>query len=320
MKAFIKKNFLKLLLVLCVAVIVYLFISFIIVQEVFQYNAQLNTTYKITMKQDILCLMSAYPGYVVGIEQLENDDVYLIMKSGKKIIYDDKRDKNIDEKINNPDVQDSMEQIYPLNDINSLMETNYDPGRHREYSLLNEVYGNSKQEVESNLINVGVSNSKYQFNGNNQAASSLEKVMDELIPLAESNKNIRASVFPCGGTFNYRYISGTSRLSPHSFGIAIDLAKDNRDYWKWASRKDGQKRLSSYPVEIVRIFEKNNFVWGGKWGHFDILHFEYRPEIILKARYFNEKIGEKGLWYQGAPIEDDYIRECIEKIDCKILN
>jgi peptidoglycan L-alanyl-D-glutamate endopeptidase CwlK len=33
--------------------------------------------------------------------------------------------------------------------------------------------------------------------------------------------------------------------------------------------------------EIVRIFEKHGFVWGGKWYHYDTMHFEYRPEIVL---------------------------------------
>jgi hypothetical protein len=25
-------------------------------------------------------------------------------------------------------------------------------------------------------------------------------------------------------------------------------------------------------------------VWGGKWAHFDMIHFEYRPEIVLYNR------------------------------------
>jgi hypothetical protein len=34
------------------------------------------------------------------------------------------------------------------------------------------------------------------------------------------------------------------------------------------------------PMEIVEIFEKHGFIWGGKWGHFDTMHFEYRPELL----------------------------------------
>jgi hypothetical protein len=37
-----------------------------------------------------------------------------------------------------------------------------------------------------------------------------------------------------------------------------------------------------YPQEIVEIFEKHGFIWGGKWSHFDLMHFEYRPEMLGK--------------------------------------
>jgi hypothetical protein len=30
----------------------------------------------------------------------------------------------------------------------------------------------------------------------------------------------------------------------------------------------------------VDIFERHGFIWGGKWGHFDTMHFEYRPELL----------------------------------------
>jgi hypothetical protein len=38
------------------------------------------------------------------------------------------------------------------------------------------------------------------------------------------------------------------------------------------------------PMEIVAIFEKHGFIWGGKWYHYDTMHFEYRPEILALAR------------------------------------
>jgi hypothetical protein len=32
--------------------------------------------------------------------------------------------------------------------------------------------------------------------------------------------------------------------------------------------------------EIVRIFENHGFIWGGKWYHYDAMHFEFRPELV----------------------------------------
>lgn len=276
-----------------------------------------TSLYDITMKQDILCLMLAYPNYIDTIEKNEEGFVYLKMKSGKKIRYDDKRDKSNSEKISTPDIQDMMETMYPLNAVKNLMEKDYDPGRSRVYQLLHDVYGNNKKDIEKNLSSVKVGYKSYPFNTNNKAGDSLNKAMKELAVLAQKKSNIQSFLYPCSGTYNYRYISGTNRLSPHSFGIAIDFARDERDYWKWASRKEGKKRIENYPSEIVQILEANNFIWGGKWGHFDILHFEYRPEIIIKAKYFSKKNINSSSWYSDIldkkPEAKEYIDE-IEKI------
>jgi hypothetical protein len=276
-----------------------------------------NNIYNVTMKQDLLCLLIAYPEFITNIEE-SNGYVYLVMKSGKKLKYDDKTRKNAEEKLANPDLQDTLEQFYPLSEVKIIMEENFDPGRFRCYGLLSEVYGTSKQAIESNLSKVNVGYGNYQFNSNNNAAHSLSNVMKELLPLSQRNQNVRKCLFPCSGTFNYRLISGTNRLSPHAFGIAIDLASDKRDYWKWASKDSGGKRLASYPNELVEVFENSGFIWGGKWSHFDILHFEYRPEIILKARYFKANVDSKTTWYEGVPLDEVPVKNAIEKIETLI--
>lgn len=260
--------------------------------------------YETVMKQDLLCLMMAYPEHITNVECKQNGNVYIVTQSGKRILYDDKKKKSYHAKLKNPDLQDMLEQIYPLSNIDRLMPENFDPGRMRVYTLLKEVYGGSKEQVQKNLASVKIGYQTYSFNANNKAAESLQKVMAELIPLTNRRTDIRSCVFPCNGTFNYRVIAGTNQLSAHSFGIAIDLASDKRDYWKWATREDGEKRLKSYPREIVQIFEKNNFIWGGKWGHFDILHFEYRPELIVKAKYFANATESEKTWYETAPSDD----------------
>nr|WP_243116686.1 M15 family metallopeptidase [Marinisporobacter balticus] len=270
------------------------------------------------MKRDILCMMMAYPQYITNVEQRNNGDVYVVMKSNKKILYDDKKEKNIQEKLNNPDLQDMMEQIYPLTDINRLMEKDFDPGRIRVYPLLKEVYGVSKEKVTSNLTNVKIGYKNYPFNQNNKAADALKSAIKELTALTQTKNGIYSFIYPISGTFNYRCIAGANRLSPHSFGTAIDLSRDQRDYWKWTSKEEGEKRLVSYPREIVKIFEKHAFIWGGKWAHFDILHFEYRPELILKARYFSDKGHVKKTWYDGIPSTNESVKEMIALID-KVL-
>ena len=100
--------------------------------------SSLISTYNTTMKRDILSLMLAYPEYVLNVEQ-KNSKVYLVMKSGNRILYDDKKAKSYEEKFNNADIQDMMWQIYPVWDIKNLMPQEFDPGRFRVYALLQEV-------------------------------------------------------------------------------------------------------------------------------------------------------------------------------------
>ena len=85
-------------------------------------------------------------------------------------------------------------------------------------------------------------------------------------------------------------ISGTDRLSSHSFGAAIDINAELGKYWKWTGAKEGE--VGAYdnvvPEEIVEAMERYGFIWGGKWNHFDGMHFEYRPEMILHGRMVDD--------------------------------
>lgn len=293
---------------------IFILLFFIISNFSISIKAATDEDYIKEMKRDILSLMLAYPEYIKGVEKDSNDNVYIIMKSGKKILYDDKKEKNHAEKLSNPDIQDMMEQYYPLTKNDTVMDINFDPGRSRNYDLLTEVYGGSRNQIEKNLTALKYGYTNYQFNSKNSANISLENVLKELMPLSKSRGDIASILYPASGTYNYRVISGTGRLSPHSFGIAIDLKSDPRDYWKWSSREKGTSRVLEYPTELVEAFEKNNFVWGGKWGHFDILHFEYRPEIILKAKYFSNSKNSSN-WFDGAPLDDENTQNYIKLID-----
>ena len=275
--------------------------------------SDVKKNYDVEAKQDLLILMLSYPKHITNIEK-EDNKIYCVFKSGKKILYDEKLEKTQEEKFANSDLQDVLEEYYPLNKNTVLMDKDFNPGRCRNYALLEEVYGNSKQKIEKNLVNLKCGYANYQFNSCNSANIALDNALKELLELSKTDGKISNILYPGSGTFNYRFISGTNRLSPHSFGIAIDLKSDKKDYWKWSSKENGEKRINEYPEELVKVFEENNFIWGGKWGYFDILHFEYRPEIILKAKFFSE-YNENNKWYEGAPTDDEYTKKCIEIIE-----
>jgi hypothetical protein len=122
-----------------------------------------------------------------------------------------------------------------------------------------------------------------KFTKINGAAAALQKISNEL---AQLPNRFLDYLRPIQGTYNCRLIAGANRQSPHGFGIAIDIARAHSNYWLW-TKPDVDGRIpykNEIPWEIVDIFEKHGFIWGGKWYHYDTMHFEYRPEIIATGK------------------------------------
>lgn len=107
-----------------------------------------------------------------------------------------------------------------------------------------------------------------------RAVPQLEKIY--------ADKKMRPFLKPDGG-YCWRKIAGENAHSAHSFGIAIDLGADKAPYWRW-SKTMPHPMQQTYPREIVETMEEHGFIWGGKWHEYDLMHFEYRPELICKAR------------------------------------
>ena len=143
--------------------------------------------------------------------------------------------------------------------------------------------------------------------------------MTELGPLMSADTTTVPYITPSSGTWNYRLISGTTVLSLHAYGIAIDFKFNSYDYWRWISTDQQEaiaiQRIADYPDAIYAIMEKYGFIWGGKWMHYDTVHYEYRPELIFKATYFSEAPGEKEPWYTGIDETDEELMALVERID-----
>ena len=76
------------------------------------------------------------------------------------------------------------------------------------------------------------------------------------------------------------------RLSAHSYGIAIDINVKYSNFWLWSnpgkSEKDQIVYKNRIPREIVEIFERHGFISGTRWYHYDTMHFEFRPELLVE--------------------------------------
>ena len=200
---------------------------------------------------------------------------YIIMQNGQKFVYDDGLKKSFNELLNSPDIEDMFKFKYPRGWVKGLPK-NYDPGRIRYEKLFRAIYGNSASEVKKNLTYIR------WVDGKKILVTKKEGVADALSAVAKELKNLppkyKKYLSPIGGTFKWRKIAGTNRLSVHSFGAAIDINVKYSAYWRWS--KGVYRYQNKIPKAIVDIFERHGFIWGGKWYHYDTMHFEYRPELV----------------------------------------
>ena len=112
----------------------------------------------------------------------------------------------------------------------------------------------------------------------NDVARRLEQVIERLERLPD---RLKAFLVPSAGTYNCRAVADTGLPSMHGSGAAIDINVAKSDYWAWARRRGEIAYRNQIPYPIVEIFEEAGFIWGGKWYHFDTMHFEYRPELLV---------------------------------------
>jgi hypothetical protein len=235
-----------------------------------------NVTALINIPSGLQKLLKAYPDFLDSA-----DENSLYWKDGTSMIYDDGiANKTHDEKLDNPDLEDQMSQQYTKGtDWGEPPAENFEPGRIRYEPFFKKMYGNSPSEVQRNLVSIKwVDGTNVVFSNVNGAADSLEKVANDLLTLGEQYMKYLRNI---GGTFNWRNIAGTTRLSNHSFGSAIDINTTYSNYWKWQGDLSYRNQI---PIEIVEVFEKHGFIWGGKWYHYDTMHFEYRPELLLDSK------------------------------------
>lgn len=228
---------------------------------------------------NLYCLKQAYP----TVQTAEKDSAgrtWLFLDSGKKVLYEDPF-QNYGNSLE-VDIKTSMSQRYPLEPARPVPSPGFSPGRRRSYEFLKAVYGQDAQSIKRKLKNQRLLGKNISLAP--VAAAALSKSLPELISIAE-NPHYRQLLKPDGG-FYWRRIAGEPYLSAHSFGIAFDIGSNRAPYWRW-SRQMPHPMQQSYPQEIVEELEKQGFIWGGKWHEYDLMHFEYRPEIICKSKFLD---------------------------------
>lgn len=235
-------------------------------------------------------LQAVYPDHIVAV--IGNDIVWAD-NTHMQIGHTDPSKSRTD-KINSPTLADQLEQ--PLYVTGCPADTPQDdPGRTRFERFFRKMYGDSPEEVERNLENVAWMPKVFgaahilRVTKINTIHRKVQKISDELEELVKCYPAYVTFLNNPGGTFCWRNIANTNRLSNHSFGMTIDINAHASQYWQWdlkaeerpISEETELTYRNTIPWEIVEIFEKQGFVWGGKWYHYDTMHFEYRPELMV---------------------------------------
>ncbi|UMY64633.1 MULTISPECIES: M15 family metallopeptidase [unclassified Flavobacterium] len=221
-------------------------------------------------------LIDAYPESIVGYK-----DNQLLFRDGTTLMYDDGKKKTAEECLDHPDIEDMFRYAYPIDG-----KTRNDAGRIRNDAFFRTLYGDSKAEVERQLVTIDWCPKLVGARIRVTKAQGVDQAFRRLSAELDRHPEFKPYLIGIAGTFNWRPIAGTRRLSAHSFGMTIDLSVAYSHYWQWECKCQDEKRVPPYrnkiPLALVAIFEKHGFIWGGRWTHFDTMHFEYRPELLSR--------------------------------------
>lgn len=156
--------------------------------------------------------------------------------------------------------------------------------------LQEALWGRTEAQIRKNARSIGFLGRRVFVN--DVVAEALDAVERDVLAVAETDDEVASWIdeLEVAYSFMNRRIAGTAMRSQHAFGLAIDLEPASYEgrqvYWRWtrawtrAWHETPLEQRWSPPARVIGIFERHGFLWGGKWAHFDNIHFEYRPEII----------------------------------------
>jgi len=225
----------------------------------------------------LACLARWYP-----VEPLREGNAWRFrLPDGQTYLFDDGREKSFEEKLASPDLEDTFSIPYRSGPIRPVEVKDEDPGRIRFDPLFHATYGSSEAQVQAQAVDFDFLGQKLKVH--RKVAPAFERVAKRLQAVLAKEPALKPFLTNLGGTFVWRKIANTDRQSAHSYGVSIDLNVARSHYWEWAKPKQPVRWRNRIPQVIVDAFEAEGFIWGGRWYHYDTMHFEYRPELLDPA-------------------------------------
>lgn len=289
------------------------------IQEVFEETIEstLVLPSEVRSRPDILiqAYLDAYPDYIESVAQQDGEWILQfrdgsefywangrLLLSEKKDSWENYSSYQIYAYTGNPRNPDlyTPEQIERLrNRTNTSTSRDTEPRVPQpvqDVDFWNAIFGiGNRVQTEENLISVTLFGKSVTVN--RQLVEKLKLIDEEVTELAKTDTEVAdflETLYEVSG-YNWRNIAGTSRPSSHSYGLAIDVLPRNWGskmlYWSWVSDFNDdwmlvpQEDIWTPPQQVVKVFEKYGFIWGGVWDIYDTMHFEYKPECIALNRY-----------------------------------
>lgn len=240
-------------------------------------NAEAEPEKEDSLPPSFRCLMRYY-----GVKSEHRDGaLWATLPNGQALPYDDGKPKSAEALLETPDLQDMFTQRYQKGPIKPVTSEQEDPGRIRVDALFSARYGMTEKQIPV----VAFLLFGHRLRVHRLVEPAFVRLRARLTELTKKDPSLQPYLEGLGGTFVWRNIAGTNRRSAHSYGVSLDINVKRSHYWRWQRPPSPLRWQNQIPQPIVDAFEAEGFIWGGRWYHYDTMHFEYRPELLDPSCY-----------------------------------
>lgn len=243
--------------------------------------------------QEVMSLSDSYRSLIDDIDFRDGDiafkvrDAWIYYQGGRMLAKNN---------LSSRDKYASLFYPYPPGRLENIPPFN--PPEQRASDFLESMFGRTSREIRTHCQSVSFL--KHSAFVNRLCVEPLKNVEQSILEAARHKPEVREFIadLKIMYSFQRKNVIGTGSVSYHSYGLALDLIPKSYQrkhvYWKWSAVMNKtwyrtpwfltplESRWSP-PQSVIDAFEENGFIWGGKWVHFDTVHFEYRPELLKKS-------------------------------------
>jgi hypothetical protein len=187
---------------------------------------------------------------------------------------------------------------------------------------MSDLFKKGKDLIDKDIVKVEISFINFEGTEDKGILEVHKDVKDEVVKIFNEIKEINFPIFKMetvdkydfddeksvvannSSAYNFRFVSGTTKLSDHAIGLAIDI-NPKQNPWVHPSALNkfpyvpGEKGTIEKGDEVVAIFEKYGWSWGGNWRNPDYQHF-------FKGGDVNKRVKNK--LYDDLGIDNPYLQ------------